>query len=187
MITKRIIAGKYKNQSINLPSLQNTRSTKSIIKESLFNSLQFDVVDEIFVEVFGGSGSIGLEALSRGASHAYFFEKDKEAFAILKQNCIKIAKNDTTCIDGDSFKEFPKLLKRLKQKTFFYFDPPFSTRDGMKDIYQSTIKLIEIIPKELSHLVIIEHISSQAMPEAIGEYRAKKSKKFGKSRLTYYA
>jgi len=186
MITKRIVAGKYKNKIINLPSTDTTRSTKSIMKESLFDTLQFDVVDENFVEVFGGSGSMGLEALSRGAKHAYFFEKDKKAYVVLRANCASIAKNDTTCIKGDSFKEFPKFLQKLKQKTYFYFDPPFSIREGMEEIYENTIKLIEMIPKELSHLVIVEHMSKQKMPEIIGRYIVKKTKKFGKSTLTYY-
>ena len=186
MITKKIVAGKYKNKIINLPSSDTTRSTKSIMKESLFDTLQFDIVDENFVEVFGGSGSMGLEALSRGATHAYFFEKDKKAYSVLKENCSRIAKNDTTCISGDSFKEFPLFVQKLKKKTFFYFDPPFSIREGMEEIYENTINLIEMIPRELSHLIIVEHMSKQKMPEIIGNYRIKKIKKFGKSALTYY-
>jgi len=185
-LIKKIVAGKYKNKTINLPSQDSTRSTKSIMKESLFNTLQFDIIDEEFVEVFGGSGSIGLEALSRGAKHAYFFEIDKKAFNVLKENCTRIAKDDTTCISGDSFTEFPKLVKKIKQKTFFYFDPPFSIREGMEDIYVNTVNLIEMIPKKLSHLIIVEHMSKQKMPETIGEHTIKKIKKFGKSTITYY-
>jgi 16S rRNA (guanine(966)-N(2))-methyltransferase RsmD len=185
-LSKKIVAGKYKNQIINLPSLDSTRSTKSIMKESMFNTLQFDIVGEEFIEVFGGSGSIGLEALSRGASHAYFFEIDKKAYSVLRQNCTRIAKNDTTCISGNSFEEFPKLIKKLDKKTFFYFDPPFSIREGMEEIYENTIKLIEMIPEELSHLIIVEHMSKQKMPETIGVHTIKKIKKFGKSTITYY-
>jgi len=186
MITKKIVAGKYKNKIINLPSSDTTRSTKSIMKESLFNTLQFDIVGENFIEVFGGSGSMGLEALSRGASHAYFFEKDRKAYVVLKKNCTNIAPKDTTCISGDSFTELPKFVQKQKQKAFFYFDPPFSIREGMQDIYDNTVKLIQMIPKDLSHLIIIEHMSSQKMPETIGIYAIKKTKKFGKSALTYY-
>ena len=185
-LTKKIIAGKYKNLSITLPLTDGTRSTKSIMKESLFDSLQFDIVGENFIEVFGGSGSIGIEALSRGASHAYFFEKDRYAYKILCQNCTKIAKNDTTCINGNSFEEFPRFITKFKQKAYFYFDPPFSIREGMQEVYEETLKLITMIPKELSHLIIVEHMSKQKMPETIGEYKIKKTKKFGKSTLTYY-
>lgn len=185
-LIKKIVAGKYKNLTISLPSTDGTRSTKSIMKESLFDSLQFDLIGESFVEVFGGSGSIGLEALSRGAKHAYFFEKDKYAYKILTQNCFKIAKNDCTCINGNSFEEFPKFISKFKEKAYFYFDPPFSIREGMEDIYENTLKLISLIPKEQSHLVIVEHMSKQTMPETIGVYKIKKTKKFGKSTLTYY-
>ena len=59
-----ISAGKYKHQKIYLPSLQSTRSTKSILKGSFFDTFQNDIIDKAFVEVFGGSGSMGLEALT---------------------------------------------------------------------------------------------------------------------------
>ena len=186
MITKKILAGKYRGKTIILPPLSVTRSTKSITKESLFNTLQFDLIGENFVEVFGGSGSIGLEALSRGAKHAYFFEIDKKAFSILSKNCDNISKNDTTCIVGDSFQKLPKLVETLNKKTFFYFDPPFSIRAGMQEIYAKTINLISMIPQELSHLIIVEHASNQEMPETINKFRVKKNKKFGKTTLTYY-
>ena len=185
-ITKKIVGGKYKHMSISLPATEGTRSTKSIMKESLFDSLQFDIVGEDFVEVFGGSGSVGLEALSRGASHAYFFEKEAYAYKILSQNCKKIAKDDTTCINADSFKEFPKFIAQFKSKAYFYFDPPFSIREGMEDVYDKTLNLISLIPKDMAHLLIVEHMSKHKMPQSIAHFKIKKTKKFGKSSLTYY-
>jgi len=185
-LTKKIVAGKYKNLTITLPATDGTRSTKSIIKESLFDSLQYDIVGENFVEVFGGSGSIGLEALSRGAKHAYFFEKDDYAYKVLCKNCLNIAKQDTTCTFGNSFVEFPKFISKLTDKAYFYFDPPFSIREGMEEIYEKTLEIITLIPKELSNGVIVEHMSKQKMPEMIGEYKIRKTKKFGKSTLSYY-
>ncbi len=182
-----ISAGKYKGKKIALPSLESTRSTKSILKGSLFDSLQNDIVDEVFIEVFGGSGSMGLEALSRGAKHAYFIEKDRDAFAILKKNCKNIDENSSTPLLGNSFDLFPELLKRLKNRAYFYFDPPFSIREGMDDVYQKVIALIASIPLELAHLIAIEHMSTLQMPEKIGNFTLQKTKKFGKSSLSYYA
>jgi len=182
----KILAGKYKNLSIKLPSLESTRSTKTIMRESFFNTLQFDIVGEDFVEVFGGSGSMGLEALSREANHAYFFEKDRDAFKTLKENCNKIAEKDCTCINANSFKEFPQFINNYKRKAYFYFDPPFSIRDGMEEVYENTLALIKMIPTEKSLMIIVEHMSSQIMPDTIGKYHIKKTKKFGKSSLTYY-
>ena len=182
-----IMAGKYKGKKLKLPSLESTRSTKSILKESYFNTVQFDIVDEAFVEVFGGSGSMGLEALSRGASHAYFIEKDSKAFAVLKKNCDFIDAKSTTCKRADSFEYFQEFLKSSTCRAFFYFDPPFCIRDGMDEIYEKVYHLIEQIPKNRANLITIEHISSYKLPESIGIYLLRKTKKFGKSSLSYYS
>lgn len=72
-----------KGKILELPSLDVTRSSKARLKESLFNVLQFDIIDKIFIESFAGSGSIGLEAISRGAKRAYFIEKDRNSYQIL--------------------------------------------------------------------------------------------------------
>ena len=181
-----ISAGKYKGKKIILPSLESTRSTKAILKGSLFDSLQYDIVDEVFVEVFGGSGSMGLEALSRGAKHAYFIEKDKAAFSTLKSNCKAIDDAHTTPFNGDSFVLFPTLLSNLTSKAYFYFDPPFSIRDGMEDIYTKVIDLIASIPHEKAHLIVVEHMSTLSLPEQIGTYALQKTKKFGNSSLSYF-
>ena len=181
-----ISAGKYKGKRLKLPSLESTRSTKSILKESFFNTIQFEIRDELFVEVFGGSGSMGLEALSRGSKHAYFIEINKRAFEILRQNCILIDEEKTTCINADSFEYFNTLLETITCRAYFYFDPPFSIRDGMSEIYEKVYALIKHIPKEKVKLIAIEHISSHKLPDNIGNYRLNKTKKFGKSSLSYY-
>lgn len=185
-----IIAGKYKGKPIEIPSIDTTRSSKSILRESLFNTLQFEVIDKNFFEVFAGSGSVGLEALSRGAKHAYFIEKNKIAFNTLQENVKNINKNDSTMLIGDSFEKFTiiyNILKNDHTKTYFYFDPPFSIRENMDDIYKKTIDLISSIDKDICELVIIEHMSDIELPETIGNVNLLKIKKFGKSTLSYYA
>jgi len=185
-LSVQIEAGMYKGKKILLPSLNTTRSTKSILKNSFFNSIQFDIDGLDFVELFGGSGSMGLEALSRGAKKAYFIEVDKDAYKVLSQNIQNIVPSSCEVIYGDTFVEFPKLLSKLENKTIFYIDPPFDIREGMEDIYQKSIKLIEDIPKDLSFLIAVEHISKLKLPNEIGEHTKIKSKKFGKSSITYY-
>lgn len=181
-----ISAGKYKGKKLLLPSLASTRSTKSIIKDSLFDTLQSDIIDEVFVEVFGGSGSMGLEALSRGAKEAYFIEKNKAAFLVLEKNCQTIAPHQSHCTFGDSFKVLPQLFKKLTCKAFFYVDPPFSIREGMDDIYAQVLELIQSIPPLQVHMIIIEHMSTLILPETIGAFCLQKRKKFGKTSLSYY-
>lgn len=190
MVTKplytTISAGKYKGKKLELPSLESTRSTKAILKGSLFDTLQYELIDNAFVEVFGGSGSIGLEALSRGADHAYFIEKDHDAARILKRNCKAIDDARTTVICGDSFMLLPTLFSTLRTPTYFYFDPPFSIREGMEEVYQNTLRLIASLPQEKTIAAIVEHMSAEVLPETIGSYTLQKTKKFGKSSLSYY-
>lgn len=189
VFTTTINAGKHKGKKIEIPTINTTRSSKSILKESLFNTLQFDIIDKNFVEVFGGSGSVGLEALSRGASDAYFSEYNKTAFRILEKNAKNIDPSHTHLFFGDSFEKFEtiyEMVKRSGVKTYFYFDPPFSTRDGMDEVYDKTVALIETIEPEVCEMVIVEHMSNLDMPESIGQLTQFKRKKFGRSTLTYY-
>lgn len=189
IFTSTISAGKYKGKKIEIPDIFTTRSSKSILKESLFNTLQFDIIDKNFVEVFSGSGSIGLEALSRGAGQAYFMEYNKIAFHCLEKNAKGIDISNSHLFYGDSFEKFPlvyEMVKKSKEKTYFYFDPPFSTRDGMDDIYDKTVALIETIEANVCELVIVEHMTNLTMPESIGVLKQSKRKKFGRSALTYY-
>lgn len=188
-ITKKIIMGKFKGKTLKLPSMETTRSSKSIVLESFFNTIQFDIVDAIFVEVFSGSGSIGLESLSRGASEIIFMERDKEALKVLKQNINQTNPSACTVLAGDSFSNIKNTVKILKQKNeeaYFYIDPPFSIREGMEDIYEKMILLISSLPEEVVKMIIIEHMTGLEIPEKIGVFKIKKSKKFGNTSLTYF-
>jgi 16S rRNA (guanine(966)-N(2))-methyltransferase RsmD len=184
---KQIMAGKYKGKKIKLAPLSTTRSTKSILKESYFNTIQFDIVDRVFFEVFGGSGTMGLEAISRGAKEAFFIEIDKKAYKVLEENIKTIDPLLCKSFLGDSFKLYQDVLNQIDEPTYIYFDPPFDIRENMQDIYEKTIKLIEKTPKEKVELIAIEHLSSRNFPKEIGKFQLKKTKKFGKSSLSYFS
>ena len=189
IFTTTVTAGIHKGKKIEIPDIFTTRSSKGILKESLFNTLQFEIIDKNFVEVFAGSGSIGLEALSRGAKACYFMEYNKTAFRSLESNVKRIDPSKCHLFFGDSFEKFAtvyEIVKRSGEKTYFYFDPPFSTRDGMDDIYDKTMALIEQIEAEVCEMVIVEHMTNLDMPEEIGILEKSKKKKFGRSTLTYY-
>jgi 16S rRNA (guanine(966)-N(2))-methyltransferase RsmD len=190
-VETKIIGGKYKGRILDLPSLEVTRSSKSILKESFFNVLQFDIIDTLFIEAFGGSGGIGLEALSRGAKHSYFCEINKKSFEILRQNCQKIDPQNCTTMYGDSFEKIPTLLRQLEiekvtEEIILYLDPPFDIRSGMSDIYEKSFDIVRNIPKINVILVVFEHSTDIQMPEKLGRFEKFKNKRFGKSSLTYY-
>ena len=187
-ITKKIVMGKYKGKTLKLPSSETTRSSKNIVLESFFNTIQFDIVDATFVEVFSGSGSIGLEALSRGASNVVFMERDREALKVLKQNISQTEPRLCSVFAGDSFSNIQAVVKTLKNKeneVYFYIDPPFSIREGMEDIYEKMLNLIKSLPVNIVKMIIIEHMTGLEIPQLIGSYQIKKAKKFGNTSLTY--
>ena len=190
-ITTKIIAGIHKGKQLQLPSLETTRSSKSILKESFFNVVQFDIIDKVFIEAFGGSGSIGLEAISRGAKHAYFCEIDKKSYRILQNNCDIVDPENTTTILGDTFEKIPLILRQLEQsgndEIIVYLDPPFDFREGMDEIYNKTFNSVKNIDNKQVVMVVFEHMSGLEMPETLGIFIKYKSKKFGKSSLTYYS
>ncbi|MCP4969663.1 MAG: 16S rRNA (guanine(966)-N(2))-methyltransferase RsmD [Arcobacter sp.] len=188
--TTKIIAGKYRGKVLELPSLDVTRSSKSRLKESLFNVLQFDIIDKIFIESFAGSGSIGLEAVSRDAKRAYFVELDRSSYKILTKNCKAVDSNKCQTTLGDTFVQTPKIIESLKNSSdelIVYIDPPFDYRDGMEEIYEKSFDLVRGIENDNIYLVIVEHVSSLEMPEILGKFSLDKTKKFGKSSLSYYS
>lgn len=175
--TTKIIAGAYKGKVLSLPSLDVTRSSKAVLKESVFNVLQFDIIDKIFIESFAGSGSIGLEAISRGAKRAYFIELDKKSYSILVKNCKSINIEKCQTIQGNAFVQTPlilEFLKNSKEEVILYVDPPFDYREGMEDIYDKSFRMIENIENSNIFKIIIEHESKLEVPKILGKFSLKK-------------
>ena len=167
-----------------------TRSSKAILKQSLFNTLAPILDQYYFIEVFAGTGSIGLEAASRGAMMSYFIEKDTHAYSILNENIkaikAKIPTIKLKSFSGDSFEVLPQILQTFQkdQKLILFFDPPFPIRENFADIYEKCFALIETI--KLECIIVFEYFSSYEMPKNIKDFSIIKTKKFGKSGLIYY-
>jgi len=90
---------------------------------------------------------------------------------------------------GDTFVQTPAILSSVKNsndEVILYIDPPFDFRDGMEDIYDRSFKMIEEIENENIFMIIVEHVSTLVMPQTLGKFSLNKTKKFGKSSLSYY-
>ncbi|AWI34404.1 16S rRNA (guanine(966)-N(2))-methyltransferase RsmD [Helicobacter apodemus] len=183
----KVIGGDFKGRKLKMAPLEITRSSKNILKESFFNTLGNTIVGTNFIEFFAGSGSIGIEALSRGAKYAFFFENHKESYKVLEENLRSICQDCAyKTIFGDTFKTYKDSLKSLKSETIGYLDPPFDIRENMQGIYKRCFDLIEDLDCQIFSNVILEHISSLEIPQKIGSFTLHKTKKFGKSALSYY-
>ncbi|EAK0823387.1 16S rRNA (guanine(966)-N(2))-methyltransferase RsmD [Campylobacter lari] len=181
-----IESGIYKGKKILLPSLDTTRSTKSIVKSCVFNVLRFSLQDKVFIEAFGGSALMALEARSNGCLKSYAIEKDKKAYEIALKNTSNIDQN-TICFNDDTFKKTPQIIQNSKEDIILYLDPPFDIREGFFNIYEKTLKLIENIKNSNVKIIIIEHHSTFKTPAKIQNYEKTKEKKFGSTTLSFYS
>lgn len=119
----KVIGGKYKNTFLEQPKTKNVRPTTAKIREAIFNILQFKIENTIFLDLFAGSGAIGIEAISRGAKKVFLVEKNRQTFQVLKKNCTKIITNNLFFFNLD----FMLFLRQNKGKKFdiVYLDPPY--------------------------------------------------------------
>lgn len=119
----RVISGKYKGKNIMGFNILGTRPTMDRVKESLFGMIQNNVKNSVCLDLFAGSGSLGIEALSNGASMCYFNEKNDEIFKILKNNLSSIEGCNLNKLDYmDALKLFDS--KKIKFDLIF-LDPPY--------------------------------------------------------------
>ncbi|RAX55258.1 16S rRNA (guanine(966)-N(2))-methyltransferase RsmD [Helicobacter sp. 16-1353] len=179
----KIIGGKYKGKVLNMDILPNTRPTKAIVRESLFNTLQNFIQDKVFLEVFAGYGSIGFEAFSRGAKKVIFIEKDILAFKILDSNInlFKQSLENLRAYNKDSIVFLSGLLA-TNNIDILYFDPPFGTNG---EYYYKCFNILENTNLK-DKMIIFEHISNFVMPQNIGDLPLNKYRKFGKTSISYY-
>jgi 16S rRNA (guanine966-N2)-methyltransferase len=141
IINMRIISGKARGTKLYTLDGTATRPTLDRVKESLFNIIQNDIEDSTVLDLFSGSGAIGLEFLSRGAKRAVLCDNSKDAIKIIKQNVQKTHFEEKAEVYN---MEFTKLVERLQNQKFdiIYIDPPYAT-DFIK------ISLEKIIEYEL--------------------------------------
>ncbi|EFN2939026.1 16S rRNA (guanine(966)-N(2))-methyltransferase RsmD, partial [Campylobacter coli] len=114
-----IESGIYKGKKLLLPSLQTTRSTKSIVKKCVFDVLRSDLRNKIFIEAFGGSALMAAEALSNYALKAYAIELDSNAYKIALENAKNIDTN-LKVIHANTFEILPKLIEDSKEDIILY-------------------------------------------------------------------
>ena len=121
----RVISGTRKRLQLHTVSGMHTRPTQDRIKETLFNMIQNDLCDAQFLDVFAGSGQMGIEALSRGAACAYFIENNKLALDCIHHNITHTRFDDEAFVlPGDVIYELRNLEGRM-QFDIIFIDPPY--------------------------------------------------------------
>lgn len=122
----RVISGSARGTILKTTEGMNTRPTTDRIKETLFNMIHNDLYDCLFLDLFSGSGGIGIEALSRGAKKAWFVENNREALNCIKDNIRKTHMEEKAIVlDCDAVSAVKRLKGRTEPLDFVFMDPPY--------------------------------------------------------------
>lgn len=124
----RVISGKARGKKLVSLEGMNTRPTLDRVKEALFNIIQFDIVDKNILDLFAGSGAIGIEAISRGAKAVTFCDNSLDAIKIIKTNIENTRSvNQATVLNKDYIKALQYLAEKKSKFDVIYLDPPYKT------------------------------------------------------------
>ena len=126
-MTLKIIGGTFKNRPLKTPKGPQTRPSLAIMRKAVFDILQQDIIDADFLDLFAGTGAMGIEAISRGAHHATFIDQDRQALSCIKEN-IQTFQIDpqTTVIPADALRALQKLSTQGTLFDIIYIDPPYA-------------------------------------------------------------
>lgn len=134
----RVISGSSRGTKLNTIDSKKTRPTLDRVKEALFNIIQAYIADSKVLDLFAGSGALGIECLSRGADKVYFADTSNEAIKIIRQNIEKVRFENKSEVFKEDYK---KVISRLKNERFdiIFIDPPYSQNiaaDAVKRIVE---------------------------------------------------
>lgn len=190
----RVIAGTFRGRRLVAPKGNRlVRPTADRVKESVFSILRERIVDANFLDLCAGTGSMGIEALSRGAKHVTFLERDPRCIEIIERNldaCGLFTEPQARyhLFRRDVVKGIAQLCKRSIVFEIIYFDPPYGVDlVGGSQLYTTCLSLLA----ESSLLcddgiLLVEHAKRFAMPDAVGNLKRSRQARYGDTVVSFY-
>ena len=176
----RIITGSRRGRKLKTLPGDAVRPTPDRVKEALFNILQFDLEGRVFLDLFAGSGQIGLEALSRGAAHCTFMDKGREPIAVIRENLKKTRLEErATVVQAD----YSSWLKTCRQQyDLILLDPPYA-----EVFLETALKIVsEIDILTNSGIIVCERPFDKTLPEHIPGLVRYRDYRYGKAAVTIF-
>jgi len=176
----RIIAGSARGRKLKAPRGMDTRPTSDRVKEAIFNVLSSKILDSRVLDVFAGTGALGIEALSRGAKEAVFIEKRRQAWELIKENLTISGFGDRAQV---YLSDFTNVLAKLTGKfDIVFLDPPYG-----KGLVQPAVScLIEFDLLHSDVVVVLETGSKQKELPAVEGIEQIKTSVYGDTAVFYY-
>lgn len=179
----RVISGKVRGLKLNTPKNEDVRPTTDRVKESLFNMINAYIMDSDILDLFAGTGSLGIECLSRGSNRCVFVDKSKESIDIVKSNIKKARMDEQSTIMNIDFKNAIKTLGNKNERfDVIFMDPPY-----YKNMFIDALSAIDennLIKDD--GIIVVEHDTKNSFPDNIGKLYKSRDKKYGNTTLTFY-
>ena len=183
----RVVTGRFRGAILQAPEGDKTRPTTDKVKEALFSIIQADVPGSKFLDLFAGSGQIGIEALSRGAEHVTLVERSGQAAAIIAKNIAKIRmeNSDELRFHKKSVAQALELLGQAGEKfDIIFMDPPY--KDVPVRLEEATKLITEFNMLAEGGMLIVEHDKDCEMPEKINGLELVRSCSYGITVTTFF-
>lgn len=176
----RVIAGTAKGRTLKTPEGMLTRPTAERVKEAVFSAVQFDLPGAKVLDLFAGTGQLGIEALSRGADRAVFVDARKEACALVRENLRATGFLDRAqVIQGD----YLTYLKTCRERfTMVFLDPPYAEK--FLETALNQLSEIDILNKDA--IIVTERPLGKALSEDFPRFERLKDRKYGKTVIALF-
>ena len=172
----RVIAGELRSRRLKGVPGMATRPTPDRLRETLFDILAPRIEGAAFLDAYAGTGAVGIEALSRGARHCYFLERNRSALAVLRENLGALGlEARATVAEGRVSATLPRFRADI-----VFLDPPY---DQERE-YAATLAVLAQAPPQL---VVVQHSVRFGLPDCCGSLPCARTVRQGDNRLTFYA
>lgn len=171
----RVIAGQFRSRLLKSTPGAATRPTPDRLRETLFDILAPRIEGAIFLDAYAGTGAVGIEALSRGAGHAFFLERNRAALETIRQNLASLGlESRATVVAGSVLLTLPR-----HRADIVFLDPPY-------DLERAYSGALEAMAETAPPLVVMQHSVRLALPETHGIFRRARVVRQGDNALSFY-
>ena len=176
----RVITGSARGVRLKTPEGLHTRPTTERVKEALFSAIQFEIEGRSVLDLFSGSGQLGIEALSRGASRAVFVDGDKTAAELTRENLRRAKFSDrATVLQSD----YAAYLSRCREKFgLIFLDPPYA-ENFLENALQNIVKFDILLS---GGIIVAERPEGKALPAEFAGYTRSKDYRYGATLITFF-
>ena len=173
----RVITGTARGRRLKELEGMETRPTTDRVKEGMFSALQFDIEGRKVLDLFAGTGQLGIECLSRGAESCVFVDESREAVRIVKEN-LKTCNLKATVLQMDAV----SFLRSAGPFDLIFIDPPYDSA-----LYETVLEIINLVDiLSDGGIIVVEARKDRQLPEMTAPYRKRKEYSYGKVKICIY-